>query len=207
MLNNNMFHIPLANKKPESSLCLLIRDLKADIDRYLKPGSMPWFLVLLGTKGLWVTTQYRCSRWVHLHCHITGLRLALKIFCFLWQKIIEILTGAEVANRARIGAGLLLTHTSGIVVHVDAVIGETCNLSQQVTIGIGGRGANRGTPVIGDRVFIGPGAKVFGPITIGNDVAVGANAVVNCDLPDNAVAVGVPAKIVSYKGSQDYIFE
>jgi serine O-acetyltransferase len=70
---------------------------------------------------------------------------------------------------------------------------------------VGGRGENRGSPKLGDRVFVGPGACLFGSITIGNDVAIGANAVVTKDLPDNAVAVGVPAKIVSYKGSQDFI--
>jgi len=49
-----------------------------------------------------------------------------------------------------------------------------------------------------------PGAKIFGPITIGNDVAIGANAVVTKDLPDNAVAVGIPARIISYEGSKDF---
>lgn len=182
-------------------------DLKADIDRYVIPDGKPWILVFLGSKGLWVSAQYRCSRWIHLNCHVSGLRTILKLLCFLWQKAIESLTGAEIPNRASIGGGLLLNHTNGIVIHIDAVIGKNCNIGQQVTIGIGGRGANRGTPIIGDRVFIGPGAKIFGKITIGNDVAIGANAVVNCDLPDNSVAVGVPAKIVSYKGSQDYMSE
>jgi serine O-acetyltransferase len=84
-------------------------------------------------------------------------------------------------------------------------MGEYCNLSQGVTIGVGGRGENSGCPKLGDRVFIGPGAKILGSISIGNDVAIGANAVVTKDLPDNAVAVGVPAKIISYKGSKDFI--
>jgi serine O-acetyltransferase len=62
-----------------------------------------------------------------------------------------------------------------------------------------------GCPKIGDRVFIGPGAKIFGAITIGNDVAIGANAVVTKNLPDEAVAVGIPAKVVNLNGSKDYI--
>jgi serine O-acetyltransferase len=85
------------------------------------------------------------------------------------------------------------------------VIGENCNISQGVTIGQAGREGKQLTPIIGDRVYIGPGAKIFGGIKIGNDVAIGANAVLTKDLPDNAVAVGVPAKIVSYEGSHDFV--
>lgn len=196
--------INVEEKQQKASNALII-DLKADIKRHLIPGGKHWVLVFLGSKGLWVTTQYRCSRWVHQHCHIPILRPTLKICCFLWQKIIETLTGAELPNRASIGKGLLVNHTNGIVIHIDAVLGENCNIGHQVTIGVGGRGTERGTPTIGDRVFIGPGAKLFGPITIGNDVAIGANAVVNKDLPNYAVAVGVPAKVKNYKGSKDYM--
>ena len=60
-------------------------------------------------------------------------------------------------------------------------------------------------PVIGDRVYLGAGAKIFGGIRIGNDVAIGANAVVTKALPDNAVAVGVPAQMISYEGSRDFV--
>jgi serine O-acetyltransferase len=63
----------------------------------------------------------------------------------------------------------------------------------------------RGSPTIGDRVYVGSGARLIGRITIGNDVAIGANAVVTKNLPDNAVAVGVPAKIISYEGSKDFV--
>ena len=74
-----------------------------------------------------------------------------------------------------------------------------------MVIGHAGRGGKQFVPIIGDRVYIGPGAKLFGKIRIGNDVAIGANAVVTKDVPDNAVVVGVPAKIISYKGSSDFI--
>ena len=87
----------------------------------------------------------------------------------------------------------------------NAVLGEYCNISQGITIGQAGRGGKQSTPVIGNRVYIAPGAKIFGGITIGDDVAIGANAVVTTDLPDNAVAVGIPAKIINYKGSKDFV--
>ena len=183
----------------------MVDELKADIDRYDLLRSHHWLIVFLGKRGLWVSTQYRVSRWIHYYLHLPIIRPVLKLFCFFWQKFIETVGGTEVPNRAKIGKGVLMPHTNGIVIHVDAELGDYCNVSQQVTIGIGGRGENRGTPKIGDRVFIGPGAKIFGAITIGNDVAIGANAVVTKDLPDNAVAVGIPAKVISYEGSNDFV--
>jgi serine O-acetyltransferase len=84
-------------------------------------------------------------------------------------------------------------------------MGECCNLSQGVTIGQAGRGHERHVPIIGDRVYIGPGAKLFGRITIGNDVAIGANAVVTKDIPDNAVSVGVPARVINFNSSREFI--
>jgi serine O-acetyltransferase len=90
-------------------------------------------------------------------------------------------------------------------VHGDAVIGRDCNLSHGVTLGQANRGPRAGAPVVGDRVYIGPGAKLIGAVKVGCDVAIGANAVVTHDLPDKAVAVGIPAKVISYEGSAGYI--
>ena len=89
--------------------------------------------------------------------------------------------------------------------HPRAKIGKNCNISQGVTIGQSNRGKRAGVPVIGDSVFIGPGAKIFGAITIGNNVAIGANAVVTSDVPDNAVVAGIPARILSLLGSAGYV--
>lgn len=104
----------------------------------------------------------------------------------------------------KIGKGLYIGHWGGIVVHPDTIIGDNCNLSQGVTMGEGGR-EKRGSPQIGNRVYIGPGAKIFGPVTLGNDVAVGANAVVTKSLEDTAVVGGVPARVISHKGSRDFV--
>jgi serine O-acetyltransferase len=183
---------------------MMLADLQLDIDRYTYMQKSNWLLSLLGRQGMWVMLQYRFSRWVHFYMHIPGLRLILKFLCAISQKVVEILTGVELPNRAEIGGGVFMPHANGIVIHIDAKIGTNCNISQQVTIGVGGDNPS-GTPVIGDRVFLGPGAKVFGPITIGNDVAIGANAVVMKDLPNQVVAVGIPAQVVSQKGSQNLV--
>ncbi|MFB8787553.1 MAG: serine O-acetyltransferase [Potamolinea sp.] len=182
-----------------------INNLKEDIKRYSGEDDYPWLLLILTCQGVWITTQYRFSHWVQNQVHLPVIRPVLKAFCAVWRMLIEILTGCEFPNRAEIGKGLFMPHAVGITIHVDTKIGDYCNLSQHVTIGVGGRGEKQGTPKLGDRVFVGPGARLFGKITIGNNVAIGANAVVTKDLPDNAVAVGIPAKIISYQGSQDFI--
>lgn len=92
------------------------------------------------------------------------------------------------------GPGLCLAHYGTLVVNKNTKIGKNCRIHVGVNIGSQG-----GTPVIGDNVYIGPGVKIFGPITIGNNVTIGANAVVNKSFPDNCVVAGVPAKIIKHK--------
>lgn len=105
----------------------------------------------------------------------------------------------------KIGEGFYIGHFGHIVVNGDAIIGKNCNISQGVTIGIANTGSKKGIPVVGDYVYIGPGAKILGNIKIGNNAAIGANSVVVSDVPENAVVVGVPARVVSYDGSVGYI--
>ena len=178
---------------------------REDIDRYVVLRQRSWLFLVLTEQGLWALAEHRFSHWVHYQVHIPLIRLILKTISLIWHKIIEIMTGISISCEAKIGKGLYIGHFGGIFINGDVVMGENCNLNQGVTIGLGGRGEKRGCPKIGDRVFFGPGAKVFGLLTIGSDVAVGANAVVVKDLPSTTVAVGIPAEIVSYKGSGDYI--
>jgi serine O-acetyltransferase len=74
-----------------------------------------------------------------------------------------------------------------------------------VTLGKVNRGEKKGYPVIGDNVYIGPGAKIVGKIKIGNHVAIGANCVVTRDIPDHGVVVGIPGEVISFEGSSGYI--
>jgi serine O-acetyltransferase len=113
--------------------------------------------------------------------------------------------GIDIPFDTAIGAGLFIGHFTGIFVNQAAVIGNNCNISQCVTIGGANRGNKKGYPVLGDNVYIGPGAKIVGAVKIGNHVAIGANCVVTKDLPDYAVVVGVPARIISYDGSAGYV--
>lgn len=105
----------------------------------------------------------------------------------------SLVTGADVPLNCRLGGGLLMPHPNGIVIHPDAELGPNCLVFQQVTIG-----ANRsGVPNIRGHVDIGAGAKILGGITIGPHARIGANAVVLCDVPEHATAVGMPARIIT----------
>jgi len=113
--------------------------------------------------------------------------------------------GISIPFVTKIDKGFYIGHFGCIVVNQAAVIGKNCNISQGVTIGAANRGKNKGCAVIGDNVYIGPGAKIVGAVRIGNNVAIGANAVVTHDVPDNAVVGGVPARIISMEGSEGYV--
>lgn len=183
----------------------MLNDFRVDIDRYVILEQKHWLYSVLANQGLWALAEYRFSSWVRAKVRIPIVRPVLRLFCFVWHKFIEIITGINLPSSAEIGKGLYIGHFGGIILNSEVKLGEYCNLSQDVTIGIAGRGDKRGCPIIGSRVYIAPGVRIIGPVTVGNDVAIGANAVVTKDLPDNAVAVGVPAKIISYAGSRDFV--
>jgi serine O-acetyltransferase len=113
--------------------------------------------------------------------------------------------GIGIPFLTEIGPGFYIGHFGGIFIYPDCKIGKNCNLSQEVTIGNAPRGQNKGYPTIGDDVYIGPGAKIIGCVKVGNRVAIGANCVVTKDVPDDAVVVGVPGKIISFEGSVGYV--
>lgn len=113
--------------------------------------------------------------------------------------------GISIPPCAQIAEGFYIGHFGGIVVNEACVIGRNCNISHGVTLGQANRGKRIGVPVIGDNVYIGPGAKIVGSVQIGNDVAIGANCVVTKDIPEHSVVVGIPGVVVSDQGSVGYI--
>lgn len=104
-----------------------------------------------------------------------------------------------------VGPGLYLAHPWGIVVSPRSKIGWNCNLGKNVTIGYKSRGPRQGYPSLGDRVYVGTGAVIIGGIAIGDDCAIGANAVVTRDLPERSVAAGVPARVIGQQGSHGIV--
>jgi serine O-acetyltransferase len=144
-------------------------------------------------QGLWVMAVYRFGNWRYgIRNRI--IRLPFSIFYKFLKLLSEILTGIDLPCEAKLGRRFRIDHFGGIVISGDAVFGDDCVIRNGVTVGLRHTG-QRGAPVIGNRADIGAGAKVLGAIMIGDDVAIGANAVVITDVPSNSIAVGVPAKI------------
>lgn len=149
--------------------------------------------------------QYRFERAIYLSSLPSLIKTPFRWALIIWHKLIEITTGVDFPCTAKIGSGMHLPHCGNIVVHAAAIIGEDCCLSQGVTIGISGRGLRRGVPTLGNRVYVGVNAVVVGPITVGDGSLIGANSLVNRDVPPNCTVVGVPSTVVSQQGSEDYI--
>ncbi|MBX7172159.1 MAG: serine O-acetyltransferase [Pyrinomonadaceae bacterium] len=144
-------------------------------------------------QGIWVMAVYRFGRWRY---NINN-SLFRKFFSFVYRllKIIsQIMTGIDLPCEATVGRRFCIEHFGGIIISGDAVIGDDVTIRNGVTIGLRRKGT-RGAPIIGNRVDIGAGAVILGNIRIGDDSAIGANAVVLEDVPPNSIAVGVPAII------------
>jgi serine O-acetyltransferase len=114
----------------------------------------------------------------------------------LW---VELSSGIMLNREARVGRDLHLVHSGNIKIHPSAVIGDRVGIMHDVTLGTAGD--RDGAPIVGDDVFIGAGAKVLGPIRIGDRARIAANSLVISDVPADATAIGVPAKILRYTGS------
>jgi serine O-acetyltransferase len=145
-------------------------------------------------QGLWVMWVYRFGRWRY-RIRPAWLRKPFSLLYKCLRMASQVMTGIELPCETAIGRRLRIEHFGGIIVSGDAVIGDDVVLRQGVTLGLR-RTNQRGAPRIGNRVDIGAGAKILGPVTIGDDAVIGANAVVLDDVPPGALAVGIPARIV-----------
>ncbi len=149
----------------------------------------------------------RYSFWLRLCTALAGRRAWFLVYLFARLRLrhYSFKFGFDISHQATIGPGLYIGHFGGIIVNAKAKIGKNVNLSQGVTIGQANRGSRQGCAEIGDCVYIGPGAKIVGHVIVGDHAAIGANAVVTKDVPNNAVVGGIPAKVLSYNGSAGYV--
>lgn len=170
--------------------------IKADFKRYIATGANSKIKILFFNQGFIFTTVFRLNNRLYLIFKKTPiLNKIMGLHCLIWLKISQIVTGLSLPPGLKVGKGILISHSGTVIVNGNCVLGENINLGPDTIIGYGIKNGKEGYPIIGNRVFIGPGAKIFGPITIGNDVMIGANAVVIDNVPDMAVVAGVPAKI------------
>jgi serine O-acetyltransferase len=123
----------------------------------------------------------------------------------MWHKLIEIITGISIPASVKIGHSFYIGHFGGIILNSNAVIGNNCNISQGVSIGVSGLGEKRGVPMIGNHVYIAANSVIAGKIKIEDHVLIGACSLVNTDVKENCVVLGVPAIVISEKGSKGYI--
>lgn len=176
-------------------------NLREDLRRY-GSGTHQQIRAIILTPPLWAIIGYRFARWVNT-AHLPGpIRKLLRIVSTLTNLWVGVATNIELPSEARIGPGLFIAHTGYIVLGAGVVMGHHCTLTQGVTIGHAGGGNNSfECPSIGNRVYVGPGSAIIGPVTVGDDCLIGVNAVVTQSIPPRAVALGNPARVKSLKGS------
>jgi serine O-acetyltransferase len=163
------------------------RDLRATLEK--DPAARSALEVALLYPGLHAVVAHRVAHWLWSR-HRYFIARAI-------SQLARAITGVEIHPGAQLGPGLFIDHGMGIVIGETAEVGEDVTLYHGVTLG--GTSSSRGKrhPTLGDRVVVGAGAKILGPIEIGADSRVGANAVVVKSVPPNSVVVGVPGQVVS----------
>jgi len=163
--------------------------------RVRDPAARSSLEVLLSYPGLHAVWAHRVAhRWWR-----RGFRLPARLLSQLARAV----TGVEIHPGAVIGRRLFIDHGMGVVIGETARIGDDCLLYHGVTLGGRSTRRERRHPAIGDRVVLGAGSVVLGPIVLGSDVSVGANAVVVKDAVDGAVLVGIPARDLRAAGRGD----
>ena len=169
---------------------MFLEKVRYDIKNILEndPAARSWLEVLL----LYPSVHARIYHSISHSLYNKKLYFAARVV----SQIGRLVTGIEIHPGAKIGRGLFIDHGMGVVIGETAEVGDNVTIYHGVTLGGTGKDKGKRHPTVKDNVIIGAGAKVLGPITIGNNVKVGANSVVLKDVPDNATAVGMPAKII-----------
>jgi serine O-acetyltransferase len=168
-------------------LTAIRQDIRAAKQR--DPAAPTTLQVVFAYPGVHAIWGHRISHWLWNR----GARLAGRVFA----ELTRILTGVEIHPAAMLGAGLFIDHATGVVIGETAEVGDDVTIYHGVTLGGSGKDTGKRHPTIGDRVIIGAGAKILGPIKIGDDSRIGANAVVVKEVPSSAVVVGVPGQVIS----------
>lgn len=171
---------------PRKVIQLLAEDLRTAKRR--DPAARSTLEVALaypGVHALW-THRVTHAMWAHRH-----LRTPARVL----SSLARMATGVDIHPEAKIGRRVFIDHATGVVIGQTAEVGEDVVIFHGVTLGGVAMTQGKRHPTVGNHVMIGAGAKVLGPITIGDGAKVGANAVVTKDVPEDAVAIGVPAQL------------
>ena len=168
----------------------MIKYIKEDIQTIhaKDPAARNTIEVLVAYPGLWALWGHRISHFLWNH--------HLKLIARWLSTVTRFLTGIEIHPGAKIGRRFFIDHGMGVVIGETTEIGDDCTLYHGVTLG--GTSLNEGKrhPTLGNNVIIGAGAKILGPITLGDNAKVGSNSVVTKAVPENSTAVGIPARVI-----------
>ncbi len=171
-----------------------IREVQYDVNAFRQrdPAAKSDAEILLLYSGLHARTAHRISHMLHQKGYTFAARAI--------SQSAKMITGIEIHPGATIGRGLVIDHGTGVVIGETAEIGDNCTIYQGVTLGGTGKDVGKRHPTLGNGVMIGAGAKVLGPLTIGDNAKIAAGAVALHDIPAGSTAVGIPARVVSIGG-------
>ncbi len=168
--------------------------LKSDLNAYMErdPAARSRFEIYFLYSGFKAVRAYRRANWFYRH--------NMKFIARWISQNARRRTGVEIHPGATIGSGLVIDHGMGVVIGETTEIGNDCTIYQNVTLGGTGKDHGKRHPTLGNNVLVGTGAKVLGPFKVGNNARIAAGAVVLSEVPENATAVGVPARITRING-------
>lgn len=171
----------------------MFKNLKYDLKNILDndPAAKSMFEVLILYPSIHAVFLYRIAHFLY--------KRNLFFFARIISQIGRFFTGIEIHPGAKIGRGLFIDHGMGVVIGETAEVGDNVTIYHGVTLGGTGKDTGKRHPTVGDNVIIGSGAKILGPIKIGNNSKIGANSVVLVDVPADSTAVGSPARIIVKK--------
>ena len=174
----------------------MFKDLKETIAAYQSrdPAARSWLEILLLYPGIKAVRSHRLAHWCYRH--------DLKFLARAISQRSRRRTGIEIHPGATIGRRLVIDHGMGIVIGETAEIGDDCLIYHGVTLGGTGKDVGKRHPTIGNNVLIGTGAKVLGPIRVGDNSRIAANSVVLKEIPEDSTAVGIPARVVRIAGQK-----
>jgi serine O-acetyltransferase len=161
-----------------------LQHVRADFNRHNRSlSNIAWWPVLTHRIGAWALTLPYPVRYV-----VSAIYMVMHYW-------VHLVSGTIIAREARIGADLYLPHSGNIIIHPHCVIGDNCAIFHEVTLGTSIDRA--GVPRLGNGVFVGPGAKILGPVVIGDGARIAGNSLVLGDVPPGTVAIGVPARVIA----------
>ena len=172
----------------------MFRTLKSDLNAVLErdPAARNRAEVFFLYSGFKAVRSHRKANWFYRH--------NLKFIARWISQRSRHKTGIEIHPGATIGKGLFIDHGMGVVIGETTVIGDNCTIYQNVTLVGTGKDTGKRHPTLGNNVLVGSGAKVLGPFTVGDNARIAAGAVLLSEVPANATAVGVPARVVKVNG-------